>query len=296
MFNRHGLAIGIILFVLLMTPVTAYLVYQNQNPQSKASVAGGTATLSVSPTTMNLAVGETKPVKLFFDTNGKAINGVQAILKYQFSGSSPQVAASNLIMNQTFRNASNGDWACGILNVDVTAPNVKIEVTCTNSSLTGYTSVGATEFAAFDLTAKSAPGTNPFQISFDSANSYIYEKVAGSTTAVDILQAPTSSLAVTVGAQGSQAPTPTPTPAPESSHKVCINSACAVMAGAGSNECASVGASCTQTFSQVAATECNGKYDPNCYNCVDDSAINILDFACFGSAYGKQRTTGVNWQ
>lgn len=295
--SKNGIAIGVLLLILLMTPITAYLVYQNQNPQSRASVSGGPGTMTLSPAALSLALGETKPVRVMFDTGGKTVTLVQAVLSYNFTGTNPQVTASNVIMDQALRNAGGGSWACTILSVTVVAPKVDVNISC-NFSSDGYATTGAEALASFDLTANSTPGSNPFQISFDSANSLMYEKVLPTDPVKDILQTPTSSVSVTVGSGATVTPTvtPTATPAPTTSHKVCINSACAVMAGAGSNECATVGASCTQTFSQVAATECNGKYDPNCYNCVDDNDINVFDFTCFSAAYGKQRTSGVNWQ
>lgn len=279
--SRNGLAIGILLLVLLATPLTAYLVYQNQNPQSLASGSAGVGTMTVSPTSLSLATGETKQVKVFINSGGKAVNLAQAVLTYPYSGSAPAVVASGVALDSTLR---NNDWACGILKVEAVAPNVEISISCTNSGETGYVAPSNTLFATFNLTANSVPTANPFQLTFKPADSYLLEKVSG--PAVDILQTPTSAVAVSVTQPNSNSGT----------HKVCINNACALMAGVGTDQCSSVGASCTSTFSQQAATSCNGKYDPNCYNCVDDSAINILDFACFGSAYGKQRTTGVNWQ
>ncbi len=278
------IAVGILTLVLIATPITAYLVSQNQNPNTKASDANGTALVSVSPTTVNLDIDETQQMKIYFNTNGLPVNLVQVGLRYQFSGTTPSVDADNVQIDQGLKDENPGDWGCTIHDVDVVAPYVDIKVSCSNTSGTGYTSTSNKLLATFDLTANAVPTTNPFQITFDTANSHIYERVPNADPR-EILQTPTGTVSVSVTGDSNDSPT----------HLLCINNACVKAAGEGEDKCSTAGASCTSTFSQAAKTNCTGQYDPNCYNCIDDDAINILDFACFRSAFGRERTGGVNW-
>lgn len=284
--SKNSLAVGILLFILLVTPLTAYILQQNQNPQSRAAVSGGTATVSMSPATATVNVGDTLPVKLYFNTNGEAVQIVTMRVTYSYSGSSPEVSASALAIDSDFLVNGNGDWTCSVQSIDSTAPDVNVDVSCANTNIAGFTSTSDVQIASFDLKATAVPSSNPLTVKFDPSNSRIRKKSDNS----DILLTPTSQLALTVSGGG------TPPPSSGTTHKICINSSCAIISGSGSDQCTVDGASCTPSFSATAAAECNAKYDPNCYNCVDDGEINILDFSCFRSAYGRQRTSSVNWQ
>lgn len=298
MINKHSVGLFVLFLVLLAVPLTAYLAYRNQNPNSEASKTDGTGVVTLSPANLTLETGDSnkKKVDVMFDTAGKGVNGVQVILSYSFSGTDPAVTAGNVIIDPDLRTNSNAKWSCPTTKVEKGTGKVEIQLGCVFTGDGGYTTTGSEKLASFELTAASAPATNPFLIGFEADRNFMYESVAGSS-AVDILKTPVGGVNVTVGTAGGVTPTtvePTPT---GNTHLTCINSACAVIAGEGADNCTKEGSSCTQTFSGDAALNCNGRYDPNCFNCVNDSEINSLDFACFRSAYLKERIDGtVKWQ
>lgn len=275
------------MFVLLVTPLSVYLLSQNQNPQSRASSSTGTAIMTMAPTSATVAVGSTQKVSLYFNTAGEAIQIVSMRVTYPYSGSSPEVAAQNLVIDPTFLVNGNGDWTCSVQSIATTSPNVNVDISCVNTNVSGFISNADTLIATFEVKANSVPAQNPVTISFDETNSHIRRKSDNS----DVLLTPTSHLVLSVSGSNS----PPPPPAVET-HKACFNSSCAVFAGPGSDECTTVGASCTQQFSPQAVSGCNGKFDPNCYNCANDDEINVLDFACFRAAFGERRGSGINWQ
>lgn len=310
---RSKFSIGIIVFLLLATPLTLWLLWHNQNPNTKASIPAGTGTVSVIPTTKAIEVGQKTPVSVYFNPNGVRISGVAVRLKFKNdNASSPEVLASDLLVNTQEINGNN-DWTCPVLKIKSDGAESNVDISCLNTSLEGFTTTSEILMATFNLEAKSMPSQNPLIVSFDPAESKMWRK----DNAEDILQTPAGQLALTVSSpNGNPSPTPSATPAPSPSpspsptpavslspspsptpaqgatHLTCINSACTKIAGPGNNGCLSEGSSCTQTFSSQVGRFCNGIYDPNCYNCVDDDAINIMDFSCFRAAYGHERTPG----
>lgn len=70
---------------------------------------------------------------------------------------------------------------------------------------------------------------------------------------------------------------------PNLSRLGCSNSTCVRKNGAGNNteNCTSVGASCTSTVDEATTCQGNSGSNGKCYDCNGDGVVNILDFSCF---------------
>jgi hypothetical protein len=181
-----------------------FLVRQRQTIERQAAVPGGRAEVSILPASGSFDVGETIPVSLYFNTDGVSISGILVTMAYQFTGSTPEVRATNININPSL--LSSGDWNCPTADVTEQGNNVNIEISCGDVSASGFSSTSNTLLATFDLIIDRTPATVPFSIRFDSSNSVITQKSNGQ----DILGIPSSEGTYSIG--GAVVPTNTPTP------------------------------------------------------------------------------------
>ena len=123
MFKKF-LPIFVILFLTGAVFSTTLLVKQRQEIRKKASVPEGQATVIISPASGTYQIGETIPVNILFNTNGVSISAIALRLTYPFSGNSPKVTPSNILINQTLLNT--GDWSCPIKTISPEGGQVKI--------------------------------------------------------------------------------------------------------------------------------------------------------------------------
>lgn len=197
------------------------LVKQRQNLQEQAAVPGGQARVSLFPTSGSFKVGDSLPVSVYFNTSGVSVSSVKLRLVYPFTGTAPEVTASNIQINQVIE--SSGDWNCPTKSVTTEGQNVAIDIACANIGASGYSTTSDTLLATFNLTVNQIPQSNPFSLRFDPSQSIITQKSNGQ----DILNIPDPSTAVgtftVTNDQGSPAPTsppsttttaPTATPSP----------------------------------------------------------------------------------
>ncbi len=189
------------------------LVKQQQELREKAAVPGGQARVSLFPTSGTFKVGDSLPVSIYFNTSGVSISSVKLRLIYPFSGTSPEIAASDIEINQVIE--KSGNWNCPTKSVTTEGQNIAIDIACANIGATGYSTSSDTLLATFKLTVNRIPQTNPFSIRFDPSQSIITQKSNGQ----DILNIPDNESGMatfTVSAPTGPSPTPTrgasPTP------------------------------------------------------------------------------------
>lgn len=205
--------LGIIVLVLIAgaIPVTMYLVKQRQELREKASVPGGQASVSVTPTAESYSVGQTFPVSVSFNTAGIAISGIAVRLTYTYSENTPPVTASDIRINPDL--LGTGDWVCPIKTITPQAGIVKIDLACLNVNVAGYSNTTNTLLATFNLQASAVPQTNPVVLIFDPDPQI--NKITRKDTGEDILMTPQSTGTYTITQVG-VTPTPTPTGGPTS--------------------------------------------------------------------------------
>lgn len=189
------------------------LVRQQQELREKAAVPGGQARVSLFPTSGSFNVGDNMPVSIYFNTSGVSISSIRLRLVYPFSGTSPEVTASDIEINQIIE--KSGNWNCPTKSITTEGQNIAIDIACANIGATGYSTSSDTLLASFKLTVNKIPQTNPFTLRFDPSMSIITQKSNGQ----DILNIPdsetaTASFTVVVPSGPSPTPAKTATPTP----------------------------------------------------------------------------------
>ncbi len=190
------------------------LLRQRQELREKAAVPGGQAEVRLSPESGTYNVGDTFTSSVFFNTANIAISGISVRLTYTYSGATPELVASNIVINSTL--LASGEWTCPTRNVSAEAGTVNIDIACANISAAGFATSTDTLLATFDFTVERTPVIDPVVVRFDPSQSVITQKSDGQ----DILLIPTSTGEYSVsGATATPTPTTgitgTPTPTVE---------------------------------------------------------------------------------
>jgi len=94
--------IGVVVLVAGIV-VALQLLPQQQDTRQKAAVPGGAAKMVVSPASLSVVTGETKPVKVSFTTGGKNVTNISVYLKYTFTASNQVVNLENLTISPDFQ-------------------------------------------------------------------------------------------------------------------------------------------------------------------------------------------------
>lgn len=213
--SKKSVIASILGIVILAGGVVAgvMLVRQQQELREKAAVPGGQARVSLFPTSGSFNIGDNLPVSIYFNTSGVAISSVRLRLIYPFTGTSPEITASDIEINQIIE--KSGNWNCPTKSITTEGQNIAIEVACANIGATGYATSSDMLLASFKLTVNKIPQTNPFTLRFDPSMSIITQKSNGQ----DILNIPdteTATATFTVVIPSGPSPTPTkvltPTP------------------------------------------------------------------------------------
>lgn len=150
-----------------------------------ASVEGGTASIFLLPETDKIEIGQNNFISVHFNTNGIPISAVTLRLSYPFSGSTPEVVASQIAINQDLLSA---DWTCPIKTINQVEGKVQIDISCLTINTTGYNEAGDKILVSFLLTPSRIPTDGKITIKFDPALTVISRKSDG----VDILKIPVS--------------------------------------------------------------------------------------------------------
>lgn len=206
MSKRVKIIASVAVLVVLSFGVVAgvYLINQQQEIREKAATPQGQATVSISPADGTLAIGQSLPVSIYFNTENIPISAIAVRVQYPYSGASPALTASNIQINSAL--LSTGNWTCPVKRVYTEAMNAHIDIACVNTSTTGFITSTNTLLATFTLTANSVPATNPTVLSFDPVDTIITDKATGQ----DVLLIPTSVGSYRVASLASTS-TPTPT-------------------------------------------------------------------------------------
>jgi len=214
--NQLLLGLGLVGIVVAGIMVARQLTSQTQDTRGSASVAGGLAQVGISPTSRQIAPGETATMTVSFNSGGVPISGVAVRVVYNYSGATPGLTADNIqpiIIRQS-------GWQCPIQNVSPAGGTVTIDVGCVSTNTSGFSTTSMTELFAFSITAGSTVTSNPIVLMFDPTQTKITKKADGQDTAAT----PTSTAAISIIATNSgvtPSPTPssnpTPTPTPVSS-------------------------------------------------------------------------------
>lgn len=195
------------------------LIKQRQELVKKAAVPGGQATVSLFPTTGNFKIGDSFPMSVYFNTSNIPISGITVRLTYPYSGTTPEIAASNISINSTLERS--GDWNCPTKSVSAEGGNVIVDIACANIGAGGFATNTDTLLANFDLKVNRVPAENPISIHFDPSQSIVTQKSNGQ----DILNIPDPETAKGIYTIASgQVPTSTPKPnvTPTSTPKITL--------------------------------------------------------------------------
>ncbi|OGM26166.1 hypothetical protein A2627_03955 [Candidatus Woesebacteria bacterium RIFCSPHIGHO2_01_FULL_39_28] len=200
--------VAFLVILLVGIGVGIYLVSQRQNVVNEASVAGGEARVSLTPSSGTYQIGQSFPVTVNFTTGSVAISAIAIRISYAYAGTSPEVSASDIQVSSLL--LQSGDWSCPVKTVTPINGQVQIDLACVNLSTSGYLATTDTALAAFTMTVNQTPSTNPVVLRFDPSQSIITKK----TDAQDTLLTPASTASFTIGGVGANVPSSTPTPSP----------------------------------------------------------------------------------
>jgi hypothetical protein len=254
----------LILFIGLLVPVvmgvfvfvSVKYLEQPVELRKKAAVPGGTATLSLSPSTSNIAVGNPLPVTIRFQTpttpENKGITGIKATLTYTFTGTNPLT-----LTNADITGSLPSPWSYTTREVVTSGNTTTINVEAVFIQLTpdGYLDAVTTPqtFAVLNFTAANPGSVN---ISFDNTKSEIRAKSGNfdvlGLSSTDATYTITGSSNPTPTATANPTPTPTnnpnatatPTPTPTATavptHRECTaDRRCIIATGSGNDTCTS---------------------------------------------------------
>lgn len=179
---------------------------------AQALVAGGAASLTLSPNSVSGTTGQTFTVDVMLNTGGQAISGVALRINY------PVASPLDLEVISVTPNSSLG-WTFPVSQTSVGSGNMNIDLMGLTSSPTGYTSSGAVSIATITLRPVSAFSAK--QMSFDAANSQVLRKsdaadILGSVGTASITASGTSVTPQTSPEPSPTTTTPEPTPTTQS--------------------------------------------------------------------------------
>ena len=214
--NQLLLGLGLVGIVIVGILIARQLSTQTQDTRGSASVAGGLAQVGISPTTRQIATGETANMTVSFNSGGVAISGIAVRIVYNYTGATPNLTADNIqpvIIRQS-------GWQCPIQNVSPSGGIVTIDVGCVSTNTAGYSTASMTELFTFSVKAGNTPTTNPIVLMFDPTQTKITKKADGqdtvatptSTASITILASATSPTPVSPTASPTPVSSPTPTP------------------------------------------------------------------------------------
>jgi len=206
--NKKILLAFVGLIVLVIGVVAGIILLRNnQDIRREASTSEGTATVSLDPESGQFSVNDQFSINVYFNPENILISAVAVRLSYPVEGISPKITAGTPQISQSL--LAGGEWTCPIKEVNTSSSIINIDISCINTSTTGFTSGSNVLLATIPFTAKEQT-SGPISLTFDSIQSIITQKSDGS----DILLTPTSSGLYSVGSSAQTSTTPTPTATP----------------------------------------------------------------------------------
>lgn len=212
--SKRVAIIVILLLVLVLGIIAAvFLLRSSQEIREEASVPEGEASVSIAPATATVIPGTPTRVSILFNTGGISIAGVAVKMSYTYSEVQAPVDVRNITISSGL--LGSGEWTCPVSQFNASAGTATVEISCFNTSTSGYSSSVDTPLATFDLMASGVPEINPVVLSFDPSQSIIASKITGE----DVLLIPTSTgtyqvsgAGIDPGATGTPVGTATATP------------------------------------------------------------------------------------
>lgn len=209
---RKYIIIALVILILVGGVIVGLiLVQQNQIFKQKASTPTGVASVSIQPSQATFQRDVANPVSVYFNTKGISVSDVKVTLTFSNLG----VTASGISIAQDF--LSSGDWTCPVKTVTSTGSTGQVDISCHNTSDTGYSNNSDTLLGTFNLTASQVPIQNPLIVGFDPTNTTITQKSNG--TDIALTPSSTGSYTITEAVAGSPTASPllvlastTPTP------------------------------------------------------------------------------------
>lgn len=175
------------LFLLVFLPMIVYASYQMVRSRQKASVEGGEFNVELSPASGAFKINQSFPVSVKFDLgkNPIFIAAVAVRLSYSYSGTAPVFSASEVELGPEFKKEG---WNCPVKKITPGGGKVLIDISCANTSITGYKTSEKVTLATITFKATEVPSNNPVELTFDATESIITRKSDGQ----DFLAIPSS--------------------------------------------------------------------------------------------------------
>jgi len=197
------------------------LLNQRQDIREEAAVPGGQAQVSITPATGSFDVGDTIQASVYFNPANISVSGVAVKLIYPYSGSSPEVTVSNIVISPSL--LSSGQWSCPTKESQQEGSNMVVNIACGNVSASGFTANTNVLLANITFKVEREITSSPLVIRFDPADSVVTRKSdnqdilliptsTGSYTIATVAVDPTAVPTVTTAPGVTTTPTPTVTP------------------------------------------------------------------------------------
>jgi len=156
------------------------LGFQAQPASIIIKPSSGIGSISLSPSTSDIAVDSVFPVAINFQTGGVSISSLVMRLIFDYSGATPElnvVDASGNLANKVFPNSAlSNDWNFSVNSVTRASSKVTIDLAALNTNPSGFSSSTQTNLATMYLKAGSVPATNPVVLTFDMTKTRMLAK------------------------------------------------------------------------------------------------------------------------
>lgn len=155
--------------------VALQLVPQEQDIRQEAAqnIPAAIGEIKISPVTMDLTPNTEKTATVQVNTKGIKARGISAVLSYPYTGATPAVTASEIVMAAPF-NAE--PWNCPVKKVELKQNSVIVQVACVISGTTapdGYQSSALADFFTFKLKSGETSNQPKVLISFNQTETSI---------------------------------------------------------------------------------------------------------------------------
>lgn len=193
---KRFLPLGLIGIIAVL--IAKALFFQSTIP-TQAVVSGGAGTITLTPQSVQVAIGQEQSIDLMINTNGTAISGIAMRLTIPVTSNDAQITA---VDGNT--GLAGAGWSFPITTYSTENGTTTIDFMAINSTVPGYSVSSDTKIGTIKLKANSAFTSKT--LTFDTGMTKMLKKSDGS----DMVSAPTNGSYSTAGV-GSATPTPTGT-------------------------------------------------------------------------------------
>jgi hypothetical protein len=237
-------------YILSALCTVVFFLFIHALPDSvSAFTSGGTATMTVSPASGTLSIGQDYTVDVLFNTKNIPVSSMQFRLLVPVVGSDIEVV-------RTEYNTGISGCSSVLATSKMVSDVIQVDVASVCVSVTGFSTNKNTKIASIIVKAKN--GFSSKTIQFEQSESYIYKKDG----AVDILGSTTNGSFATSGIGGPQILTPTQGGESSNPPTTC-DSSCDLVKGCGGN------VTCVST---TGVYRCRNASCPSVANCTCPNA------------------------